>query len=129
MGDVLATLLDENRTSLRPPSRDLSADNLKLYGDESDEEKIMESQTDDEESSDTDAATDTDYETDEEFKYDSDDDNSSKAEGTKEHKKSRQSTAAGDDIREFCMELQNVGFDFSSSDDEEGVGGGAFEGF
>eukprot|EP00938_MAST-03A_sp_MAST-3A-sp1_P004627 g4627.t1 len=127
--DVLATLLDENRTSLRPPSRDLSADNLKLYSDESDEEKIMESQTDDEESSDTDAATDTDYETDEEFKYDSDDDNSSKAEGTKEHKKSRQSTAAGDDIREFCMELQNVGFDFSSSDDEEGVGGGAFEGF
>ena len=81
--------------------------------------------------------TDTDayrygYETDEEFnstKFDSDDDDSSKPEGTKEHKKSRQSTAAGDDIREFCMELQNVGFDFSSSDDEEGVGGGAFEGF
>ena len=129
--DVLATLLDENRTSIRPPSRELSADDLNFQDKESDEEKFV-SSTDNEES-DTDAATDTDYETDEDFrgstKFDSDDGDSSKAEGTREHKKSRQSTAAGDDIREFCMELQNVGFDFSSSDDEEGTGGGAFEGF
>ena len=130
--DVLATLLDENLTSIRPPSRDLSADDLKLFGDDSDEEKIMESQSDNEET-DTDAGTDTDYETDEEFnsstKFDSDDDDSSKPEGTKEHKKSRQSTAAGDDIREFCMELQNVGFDFGCTMMKKLLGGWRSKGF
>ena len=131
--DVLATLLDENRTSIRPPSRELSHEDLldKDVDSVASDENMF---TEDEDSMSTDGEGGKVFDSEEDDDFDSEtfdsenekEDDTPKAQSVRDHKKDRASTAAGDDIREFCMELQNVGFDFSSSSDDEETG--AFEG-
>lgn len=143
--DVLADLLDENRATIRPPSRELSSDDLMADADgflddersvdSTDEENDMTDDGDDDAKLPFDSENDDDFESgstrfDSDAGSERDDDGTSKTKSLKEHQRKRNSTAAGDDVREFCMELQNVGFDFSSSeDDSEDDGmGESFEG-
>lgn len=121
--DVIASALHDRGAKLKPPSRDSSLDGTEDFNSAtiSDTEEMdvqWENSDDDSDASSTKRRGSSVGSIASAFSFDSDDGASDD-----ESDDGRRRHESGEEVREFCMELQNVGFDFDSdeNDDFEGL--------